>query len=108
MKQEELKPLLDAWRLANPNIVDFWWAVDRAAKDCIKERSTKVTHGIRFTYQGGIMFIKLPSGRRHSYVKPRIEENQFDGESITYMGLNMAKKWVRIGSYGPKLVENIM
>lgn len=107
MKEEELKPLVDAWRSANPNIVDFWWAVDRAAKDCIRERSTKVTHGIRFIYQGGMMFIELPSGRRLSYVKPRIGENQFGGESITYMGLDLSKKWARIESYGPKLVENI-
>ena len=107
MKEEELKPLVDAWRAANPHIVDFWWAVDRAAKDCIKERSTKVTHGIRFIYQGGMMFIELPSGRRLSYVKPRIGENQFGGESITYMGLDLSKKWARIESYGPKLVENI-
>ena len=107
MKEEELKPLVDAWRSANPNIVDFWWAVDRAAKDCIKERSTKVTHGIRFIYQGGMMFIELPSGRRLSYVKPRIGENPFGGESITYMGLDLSKKWARIESYGPKLVENI-
>ena len=107
MKEEELKPLVDAWRVANPNIVDFWWAVDRAAKDCIKERSTKVTHGIRFIYRGGMMFIELPSGRRLSYVKPRIGENQFGGESIAYMGLDLSKKWARIESYGPKLVENI-
>ena len=107
MKEEELKPLVDAWRSANPNIVDFWWAVDRAAKDCIKERSTKVTHGIRFIYRGSMMFIELPSGRRLSYVKPRIGENPFGGESITYMGLNLSKKWARIESYGPKLVENI-
>ena len=107
MKEEELKPLVDAWRSANPNIVDFWWAVDRAAKDCIKARSTKVTHGIRFIYQGGMMFIELPSSRRLSYVKPRIGENRFGGESITYMGLDLSKKWARIESYGPKLVENI-
>ena len=107
MKEDELKPLVDAWREANPNIVDFWWAVDRAAKDCIKERSTKVTHGIRFIYRGSMMFIQLPSGRRLSYVKPRIGENQFGGESITYMGLDLSKKWARIESYGPKLVENI-
>ena len=107
MKEDELKPLVDAWRAANPNIVEFWWAVDRAAKDCIKERSTKVTHGIRFIYQSGMMFIELPSGRRLSYVKPRIGENQFGGESVTYMGLDLSKKWARIESYGPKLVENV-
>ena len=107
MKEEELKPLVDARRSANPNIVDFWWAADRAAKDCIRERSTKVTHGIRFIYRGSMMFIELPSGRRLAYVKPRIGENQFGGESITYMGLDLSKKWTRIESYGPKLVENI-
>ena len=107
MKEDELKSLVDAWRAANTNIVEFWWAVDRAAKGCIKERSTKVTHGIRFIYQSGMMFIQLPSGRRLSYVKPRIGENQFGGESITYMGLDLSKKWARIESYGPKLVENI-
>ena len=107
MKEDELKPLVDAWRAANPHIVDFWWAVDRAAKDCIKERSKQVMHGIKFICQSGMMFIELPSGRRLAYVKPRIGENKFGGESITYMGLNTAKKWVRIESYGPKLVENI-
>ena len=107
MKEDELKPLVDAWRAANPHIVDFWWAVDRAAKDCIKERSKQVAHGIKFICQSGMMFIELPSGRRLAYVKPRIGENKFGGESITYMGLTTAKKWARIESYGPKLVENI-
>lgn len=107
MKEDELKPIVDAWRAANPNIVDFWWAVDRAAKDCIKERSKKMIYGIQFIYQGGMMFVELPSGRRLAYVKPRIGENRFGGESITYMGLDLSKKWTRIESYGPKLVENI-
>ena len=107
MKEDELKPLVDAWRAANPNIVDFWWAVDRAAKECIKERNKTVTHGIQFICQSGMMFIELPSGRRLAYAKPRIGENKFGGESITYMGLTTAKKWERIESYGPKLVENI-
>lgn len=107
MKENELKPLVDAWRTANANIVDFWWAVDSAAKDCIKERTTETTHGIRFIYKSGMMFIELPSGRRLAYVKPRIGENQFGGESITYMGLDVSKKWSRVESYGPKLVENI-
>ena len=103
----ELKPLVDAWRTANANIVDFWWAVDSAAKNCIKEHTTKTAHGIRFIYKSGMMFIELPSGRRLAYVKPRIGENQFGGESITYMGLDVSKKWARLESYGPKLVENI-
>lgn len=107
MREDELKPLVDAWRTANANIVDFWWAVDSAAKNCIKEHSSECTHGIKFTYQSGMMFIELPSGRRLAYVKPRIGENQFGGESITYMGLDVSKKWSRVESYGPKLVENI-
>lgn len=107
MKEEELKPLVDAWREANPNIVEFWWAVDTAAKKCIRGRATTAVHDLKFIYTGGMMFIELPSGRRLAYVKPRIGENQFGGESITYMGLNTAKKWVRLESYGPKLVENI-
>ena len=107
MKEDELKPLVDAWREANPHIVDFWWSVDNAAKNCIKEHTTTDTHGLKFIYRGGMMFIELPSGRRLAYAKPRIGENRFGGESITYMGLNTAKKWVRLESYGPKLVENI-
>ena len=107
MKEDELKPLVDAWRTANANIVDFWWTVDNAAKSCIKERTTETAHGIRFIYKSGMMFIELPSGRRLAYVKPRIGENQFGGESITYMGLDVSKKWSRVESYGPKLVENI-
>lgn len=107
MREDELKPLVDAWREANPHIVEFWWDVDDAAKKCIKERTTAETHGIKLSYQSGMMFIELPSGRSLAYAKPRIGENQFGGESITYMGLNTAKKWVRLESYGPKLVENI-
>ena len=107
MREDELKPLVDAWREANPNIVDFWWAVDDAAKSCIKEHTLQATHGIRFIYQSSMMFVELPSGRRLSYVKPHIGENQFGGESITYMGLDVTKKWSRVESYGPKLVENI-
>ena len=107
MKEDELKPLVDAWRDANPHIVEFWWAVDDAAKKCIKERTATETHGIKFDYQSGMMFIELPSGRRLAYAKPHIGENQFGGEAITYMGLNTAKKWVRLESYGPKLAENI-
>ena len=107
MKEDELKPLVDAWREANSNIVNFWWAVDDAAKGCIRERTTQATHGIKFIYQSSMMFIELPSGRRLSYVKPRIGENQYGGESITYMGLDVSKKWSRVESYGPKLVENI-
>ena len=108
MKEEELKPLVDAWREANINIVSLWYAVDDAAKRCIRERVATSANGITFSYQSGMMFIILPSGRRLSYVKPRIGENQFGGESVTYMGLSVAKKWSRLETFGGKLVENIV
>ena len=108
LKEEELKPLVDAWRSANPNIVQFWWDVDRAAKTCITEKTLTETHGIRFQYQSGFLFITLPSGRRLAYVKPRIGVNRFGGESVTYEGVGCTKKWDRIESYGPKFVENIV
>ncbi len=108
MTEDELQPLVDSWREANPNIVQLWWDVDRAAKECIKKRMPTETHGIRFDYQSGMMFITLPSGRRLAYVKPRIGENRFGGESVTYMGVGGTKKWERLESYGPKFVENIV
>ena len=107
MAEEELQPLVNMWRNSNPNIVALWWNVDNAAKECIKTGKRTETHGIRFTYENGMMFITLPSGRRLAYAKPRIGENQFGGESITYMGVDAQKKWNRIESYGPKIVENI-
>ena len=106
--EEELQPLVDAWRTANPNIVQFWWDVDNAVKRAIKERTTIETHGIRFIYKSAMLFIVLPSGRRLAYVKPRIGENKFGGESVNYEGLDATKKWTRIESYGPKFVENIV
>lgn len=106
-EESELQPLVNMWRDSNPNIVALWWDVDNAAKECIRTRVTTETHGIRFFYESGIMFITLPSGRRLAYVKPRLGENQFGGESITYMGVDAQKKWSRIESYGPKIVENI-
>lgn len=108
MKEDELQPLVESWRAANPNIVAFWWAVDAAVKECIKMRLPTETHGIRFDYQSAMLFITLPSGRRLAYVKPRIGENQFGGESVTYMGVGGTKKWERLESYGPKFVENIV
>lgn len=108
MTEDELQPLVDSWRASNPNIVSFWWAVDRAVKECIKKRMPTETHGIRFDYQSGMLFITLFSGRRLAYVKPRIGENQFGGESVTYMGVGGTKKWERLESYGPKFVENIV
>lgn len=108
MTEEELQPLVDSWREANPNIVRFWWDVDRAVKDCIRQRVPTETHGLHFDYRSAMLFITLPSDRRLAYVKPRIGENQFGGESVTYMGVGGTKKWERLESYGPKFVENIV
>lgn len=108
LEEEELQPLVDSWRAANPNIVRFWWDVDRCVKDTVKNRVTTETHGTRFFYQSGMLFIQLPSGRRLSYVKPRMGENRFGGEAVTYEGVGGTKKWERIESYGPKFVENIV
>lgn len=108
MTEEELQPLVDSWRAANPNIVRFWWDVDRAVKDCIRQRVPTETHGLHFDYRSAMLFITLPSGRKLAYVKPRIGENQFGGESVTYMGVGGTKKWERLESYGPKFVENIV
>lgn len=108
LKEEELQPLVDAWRSANPMIVQFWWDVDRAVKTAVKQKISTETHGIRFICKSGMLFIKLPSGRTLSYVKPRMGENKFGGESVTYEGIGATKKWERIESYGPKFVENIV
>ena len=108
LQESELKPLVDMWRNSNPRITKLWWDIDKAAKDCIKERKPAEAHGIRFSYQSGMMFVRLPSGRNLVYVKPRIGENQFGGESITYYGVGEQKKWTRLETYGPKLVENIV
>ena len=106
--EEELKPLVDAWRDANPNITELWWDVDRAVKEAVDLRTSSETHGIQFVYESGFLFICLPSGRRLAYVKPRIGENKFGGESVTYEGVGGTKKWERLESYGPKFVENIV
>ena len=108
LAEEELQPLVDAWRTSNPMITQFWWDVDRAVKECVKMRIPTETHGLRFDYRSAMLFITLPSGRRLAYVKPRIGENRFGGESVTYMGVSGTKKWERLESYGPKFVENIV
>ncbi len=108
LNEEELKPLVTAWRTANPNIVRLWWDMDRAAIAAVRERSMTRTHGISFEYRSGFLFISLPSGRRLAYVKPRIETNRYGSETVTYEGIGTAKKWERIESYGPKFVENII
>ena len=108
LTEDELQPLVDMWRSSNPNITAYWWAVDTAVKDAIKQRTKTQVGDITFVMKNGMLFITLPSGRRLSYVKPRIGENRFGGESVTYMGIDAQKKWSRIESYGPKFVENIV
>ncbi|HEL1237640.1 TPA: hypothetical protein TVN78_001262 [Streptococcus equi subsp. zooepidemicus] len=108
LAEEELQPLVDAWRNSNPMITSLWWDVDRAVKTCIKQRIDTKTHGMKFSWKSGFLFIELPSGRKLAYVKPRIGENKFGGESVTYEGVGNAKKWERLESYGPKFVENII
>ena len=108
LQEHELSGLIQQWRSANPNIVRLWWDVDRAVKTCISERKHTEIHGITFSFQSGMLFITLPSGRRLAYVKPRIGENQFGGQCITYEGVGGTKKWDRLDSYGPKFVENIV
>ena len=108
LTEEELQPLVNSWRATNPMITAFWWDIDRAVKTTIRQRIQTEVRGIRFFYKSGMLFIKLPSGRLLSYVKPRIGENQYGGESVTYEGVGSTKKWERIESYGPKFVENIV
>ena len=108
LTEDELQPLVDAWRSSNPHIVQFWWNVDRCVKDTVTMRIPTQTHGIKFSYKSGMLFIHLPSGRKLCYVKPKIGENRFGGESVTYEGVGSTKKWERIESYGPKFVENIV
>ena len=99
LTEEELQPLVNSWRAANPNIVQLWWDVDDAVKMAINQRTASETHGIKFIYQSGMLFIALPSGRRLCYIKPKIGENKFGGESVTYEGVSTNKKWERIESY---------
>lgn len=108
LAEAELQPLVNAWRQSNPNIVRFWRDIDSAVKKVVKERKPQSVGGVKIFYQSGMLFITLPSGRNLVYVKPRIGENRFGGESVTYEGVGGTKKWERIESYGPKFVENIV
>ena len=108
LTEDELQPLVNMWRSSNPNITAYWWAVDRAVKDAITQRTRTQVGDITFEMRNGMLFITLPSGRKLAYVKPRIGENRFGGESVTYMGIDATKHWSRIESYGPKFVENIV
>lgn len=108
LQEDELPALVSAWRQANPKIVQFWWAVDRAVMDAVTRKTTTKTHGIIFSARNGMLFITLPSCRSLAYVKPKIGENRFGGDCITYEGVGGTKKWERLESYGPKFVENIV
>ncbi|MDU5357774.1 MAG: DNA polymerase [Atopobium minutum] len=108
LSEAELKPLVDAWRSANPNIVKFWWDVDKAVLEAVRHKKTTKTHGLTFTCKHGMLFITLPSGRNLAYVKPKMGENRFGSPCVTYEGITTGKKWSRIDSYGPKFVENIV
>ena len=107
LTEEELPQLVDAWRQANPNIVKFWWAVDRAVMEAVRYKHT-TDYGLTFSCRSGMLFITLPSGRKLAYVKPKVGTNKFCGECITYEGIGSTKKWERLDSYGPKFVENIV
>ena len=108
LSEEELPPLVQAWRNANPNIVNLWWAVDSAVTEAVQRRTSAKTHGIRFTYRSGMLLITLPSGRNLTYIKPKIGTNSFGSPCVTYEGIGGTKKWERLESYGPKFVENIV
>jgi len=108
LTEDELQPLVSAWRQANPNITKLWWDVDHAAMEAVRYKHTNETHGIEFSCRSGMLFIMLPSGRHLAYVKPKVGENKFGGECITYEGVGGTKKWERLDSYGPKFVENIV
>lgn len=108
LKEGELQPLVQSWRQANPNIVQFWWDVDQAVKEAVAFKTRTETHCLIIEVKKGLLLITLPSGRTLSYIKPKIGENQFGGESVTYEGTGTAKRWERLESYGPKFVENIV
>lgn len=108
LTEDELPGLVDLWRSSNPHIVQFWWDIDNTVKAVVKTHTTLETHGLTFQWKSGMLFIHLPSGRKLCYVKPRIGENKFGSESVTYEGVGATKKWDRLESYGPKFVENIV
>lgn len=108
MQEEELQPLVNQWRGSNPHITKFWWDVDAAAVKAVKEKTTVLYGNLCFSYESGVLFVTLPSGRRLSYIKPRMCENRYGRDSLSYEGVGESKKWMRIETYGPKLVENIV
>ena len=108
LSEDELPPLVDAWRQTNPNIVKFWWDVDRSVMEAVKYKHTTSSYGLTFSCRSGMLFITVPSGRNLAYVKPKIGTNKFGGECVTYEGIGSTKKWEQLDSYGPKFVENIV
>ena len=108
LSEEELPSLVAVWCRANPHITQFWWDVDKAAVEAVVKRVRTRAGRIAFEYRSGILFVMLPSGRRLAYVKPRMGVNKFGREGLTYEGILENKKWGRIETYGPKLVENIV
>lgn len=108
LSEDDLPPLVAAWRRANPHITQFWWDVDKAAVEAVTKRTGTRAGRIGFEYRSGILFVTLPSGRKLAYVKPRMAVNKFGREGLTYEGILENKKWDRIETYGPKLVENIV
>lgn len=108
LTEEELPGLVSTWRSANPHITAFWWAVDEAAITAVRDKKPSKVGRVSFEYKSGILFVTLPSGRKLSYVKPRMMQNKFGREGLTYEGIGESKKWMRLETYGPKLVENIV
>lgn len=108
LTEEELPGLVSTWRSANPHITAFWWAVDEAAVTAVRDKKPSKVGRVSFEYKSGILFVTLPSGRKLSYVKPRMMLNKFGREGLTYEGIGESKKWMRLETYGPKLVENIV
>ena len=108
LTEEELKPIVDSWRQANPNIVTLWWDIHKCVIKAVRDRKVQEYKCLKFSYEKGILFIHLPSGRRLAYVKPSIYRNEYDRDEISYMGVDASKKWGSISSYGPKFVENII
>lgn len=108
LAEDELQPLVTQWRTANPHITKYWWDIDAAAVKAVRERVSVRVGSVCFSVRSGILFVTLPSGRNLAYVKPRLEKNRFDRDSLTYEGIGESKKWLRIETYGPKLTENIV
>ena len=108
LSEDEMASIVDAWRKANPRIAQMWWDVNRAALEAIKNGTSQMVGRIKVYQKLGALVIALPSGRELIYPSPRVGENRFGGESITFMGLGLNRKWGRIETYGGKLVENIV